>query len=44
MKPVTESFVPVLSGNINENLVLWCWRFSYWCCQSFQSCAVWHHV
>jgi len=21
-----------LESNGNGNLILWCWRFSYWCC------------
>jgi hypothetical protein len=33
-----------LESNLNGNLMLWCWRLSYWCCKSFQCAAIWHHV
>ena len=33
-----------LESNWNENLMLCCWRFSYWCGQSFHSTAIWHRV
>ena len=29
---------------LESNLMLCCWRLSYWCCQSFQSPGIWHHV